>query len=117
MAEASRKLASWRAPASGEAPRGPSARCLAGLKLATGTAFTGSPATSAQPPLAPAELAPHFPQLEIIECLGRGGMGVVYKVFGFSPCGNPVRKLASHRGYCHTQSPCLLSLSADPGRP
>ena len=48
------------------------------LNLKTETVWAGDSA-AAQPPLSPAELAPHFPQLEIFECLGRGGMGVVYK--------------------------------------
>jgi serine/threonine protein kinase len=30
-------------------------------------------------PPAPADLAVHFPQLEILECIGKGGMGAVYR--------------------------------------
>src|ERR1022692_1093177 len=61
-----------------DAPAGLCPNCLVALNLKTETVFTDDP-PAAQPPLPPEQIAPHFPQLEILEFLGRGGMGVVYK--------------------------------------
>ncbi len=64
------------APMPADAPGGLCPRCL--LAQIVEPTQDGSDVPRASAPT-PEQLAPHFPQLEILECLGRGGMGVVYK--------------------------------------
>lgn len=61
-----------------DAPAGLCPACLVSAHFGT-EADLSQPAAGSAPPPPVEEIAPHFPQLEILSCLGRGGMGVVYK--------------------------------------
>jgi predicted Ser/Thr protein kinase len=54
------------------------AKCLGALNFTTDTVLPGEAATTVPSPT-PEEISTHFPQLEVMEFLGRGGMGVVHK--------------------------------------
>ena len=65
------------APIAEGAPQGLCPKCVL-LGVAT-TAGAAKPRTKEPQAPSPQEIAPHFPELEVLELIGVGGMGAVYK--------------------------------------
>ncbi|MEO5960741.1 MAG: serine/threonine-protein kinase [Opitutaceae bacterium] len=66
-------------PLASDAPHGLCPACLLRAGVPTGTSAQPAPPRRNFVPPTPAELARHFPQLEIFELIGQGGMGAVYR--------------------------------------
>jgi hypothetical protein len=66
-------------PLAPNAPKGLCPECLMQAAFHTGTQAEGDASRASFTPPRLEELAPHFPQLELLELVGRGGMGAVYK--------------------------------------
>ncbi|PYJ02902.1 MAG: hypothetical protein DME25_14570 [Verrucomicrobia bacterium] len=67
-------------PMPANSPEGLCPKCLMKAGIGSATAQPGQPPGREPPaPLPPEEIAKFFPQLQVLELLGQGGMGTVYK--------------------------------------
>ncbi len=67
------------APIPADGPQGLCPKCLLAVGMGEPEIILTASGEPAPPPPEPAEVAPHFPQLEIMKLIGRGGMGAVYE--------------------------------------